>query len=86
MGHVVENCRVLSHHIQDLIDQGMLKLGVEKSVNAVDTEENDEIDLGAMSIPWRPLFHTLRKQGYLTLLETPEGPSEGDVCEYHSGA
>uniref|UniRef100_A0A2N9FEK4 G-patch domain-containing protein n=1 Tax=Fagus sylvatica TaxID=28930 RepID=A0A2N9FEK4_FAGSY len=49
-------------------------------------EENDEIDLTTMSILWKPLFHTLRKQGLLTLLEAPEGPSEGDVCKYHSGA
>ena len=61
MGHAIENCKVLRHRIQDLIDQGMLKLGVEKSVNEVEVEENDEIDLTTMSIPWKPLFHTLRK-------------------------
>jgi hypothetical protein len=86
VGHAVENFKVLRHHIQDLIDQGVLKLGVEGSMNAVETEENDEIDLTTMSILWKPLFHTLRKQGLLTLLEAPEGPSEGDVCKYHSGA
>ena len=86
VGHVVENCRVLRHCIQDLIDQGMLKLEMEKKVNAVETEGSDEIDLTTMSIPWRPLFHTLREQGYLTLMEALEGPLEGDVCEYHSGA
>ena len=61
MGHVIENCKVLRHRIQDLIDQGMLKLGVEKSVDEVEVEENDEIVLTTMSIPWKPLFHTLRK-------------------------
>uniref|UniRef100_A0A2N9HXE1 Uncharacterized protein n=1 Tax=Fagus sylvatica TaxID=28930 RepID=A0A2N9HXE1_FAGSY len=86
VGHVVENCRVLSHCIQDLIDQGMLKLEMEKNVNAVETEGSDEIDLTTMSISWRPLFHALREQGYLTLMEALEGPLEGDVCEYHSGA
>ena len=39
-----------------------------------------------MSILWKPLFHTLRKQGLLTLLEAPEGPSKEDICEYHYGA
>ena len=61
MGHAIENCKVLRHRIHDLIDQGMLKLGVEKSVDEVEVEENDEIDLTTMSIPWKPLFHTLRK-------------------------
>ena len=59
---------------------------MEKNVNAVETEGSDEIDLATVSIPWRPLFHASREQGYLTLIEAPKGPLEGDVCEYHSRA
>lgn len=43
VGPTVENCKVLRHCIQDLIDQGMLQLGVEGSVNVIKIEENDEM-------------------------------------------
>ncbi len=55
-------------------------------MNAVEIKENDEIDSTTMSIPWGPLFHALRRQSLLTLLEAPEGLPKGDICEYHSGA
>jgi hypothetical protein len=55
-------------------------------VNAVKIKENDEIDSTTISIPWRRLFHALRRQGLLTLLEAPGGLPEEDICEYYFGA
>uniref|UniRef100_A0A2N9HQG1 RNase H type-1 domain-containing protein n=1 Tax=Fagus sylvatica TaxID=28930 RepID=A0A2N9HQG1_FAGSY len=43
-------------------------------------------NLAGDRILWRRLFHTLEKQGHITPLEAPPGPSTGDACEYHSGA
>uniref|UniRef100_A0A2N9GQ01 Reverse transcriptase domain-containing protein n=1 Tax=Fagus sylvatica TaxID=28930 RepID=A0A2N9GQ01_FAGSY len=100
MGHAVENCNHLRHRIQDLIDHGILKFeGLpnittnplpnhpEGGVNMVEIEEEgDRIDSAGDRILWRRLFHTLEKQGHITPLEAPPGPSIGDACEYHSGA
>uniref|UniRef100_A0A2N9IH86 Uncharacterized protein n=1 Tax=Fagus sylvatica TaxID=28930 RepID=A0A2N9IH86_FAGSY len=35
VGHTVENCRVLRHRIQDLLDQGVLKFRIEGVINAI---------------------------------------------------
>uniref|UniRef100_A0A2N9EGY2 RNase H type-1 domain-containing protein n=1 Tax=Fagus sylvatica TaxID=28930 RepID=A0A2N9EGY2_FAGSY len=100
VGHTVENCNQLRHRVQDLIDHGVLKFeGLpnittnplpnppEGGVNMVEmVEEGDWFDLAGDRISWRRLFHTLEKQGHITPLETPPGPSTGDACEYHSGA
>uniref|UniRef100_A0A2N9HFP0 Uncharacterized protein n=1 Tax=Fagus sylvatica TaxID=28930 RepID=A0A2N9HFP0_FAGSY len=59
----------------------------EGGVNMVEIEEEgDRIDSAGDRILWRRLFHTLEKQGHITPLEAPPGPSTGDACEYHSGA
>uniref|UniRef100_A0A2N9HWY0 Reverse transcriptase n=1 Tax=Fagus sylvatica TaxID=28930 RepID=A0A2N9HWY0_FAGSY len=42
VGHTTENCRVLRHRIQDLLDQGVLKFRVEGIVNAIGAEKSDE--------------------------------------------
>jgi hypothetical protein len=100
VGHAVENCNQLRHRVQDLIDHGVLKFeGLpnittnplpnhpEGGVNMVKIEEEgDRFDLAGDHISWRRLFHTLEKQGHITPLEAPPGPSTGDACEYHSGA
>jgi hypothetical protein len=49
-------------------------------------EEDDKFDLAISQVSWRHLFHALKEQGYLTPLEALEGPSDGDICKYHSGA
>uniref|UniRef100_A0A2N9F2H4 Reverse transcriptase/retrotransposon-derived protein RNase H-like domain-containing protein n=1 Tax=Fagus sylvatica TaxID=28930 RepID=A0A2N9F2H4_FAGSY len=81
VGHKVENCKVLRHRIQDLIDQGVLKFRVEGIVNAVEAKKSDEVDITSMDIPWEPLFQELRRQGLLTPLEAPEGSIEMDACK-----
>ena len=82
----MENCRVLRHHIQDLIDQGVLKFRVEGIVNVIETKKGDEVGVTSMEIPWEPLFHKLRRQNLLTLPEKPKRSAEVDICKYHSGA
>jgi hypothetical protein len=96
----VENCQQLRHRVQDLIDHGILKFEVlpnittnplpnhpEGDVNMVEVEEeDDQFDLVNDQNSWKRLFHTLKEQGHITLLEAPPGPSIGDTCEYHSGA
>jgi hypothetical protein len=52
----------------------------------VEVEEDDKFDLAICQVSWKHMFHALKEQGYLTPLEASEGPSKGDICEYHSGA
>ena len=49
-------------------------------------EEGDRIDLAGDRILWRRLFYTLERQGHITLLEAPPGPSTGGACKYLSRA
>ena len=100
VGHTVENCQQLRHRVQDLIDYGILKFeGLpnittnplpnhpEGEVNMVEVEEEDDrFDLAGDQDSWKRLFHTLKEQGHITLLEVPPWPSTGDICEYHSRA
>ena len=100
VGHTVENCQQLRHRVQDLIDYGILKFeGLpnittnplpnhpEGEVNMVEVEEEDDrFDLAGDQDSWKRLFHTLKEQGHITLLEAPPWPSTGDICEYHSRA
>jgi hypothetical protein len=86
VGHTVENCRVLRHRIQELLDQGVLKFCVEGIVSVIEAEKSDEVGIASMDIPWKPLFHELKRQGLLTLPEVSKESAEEDTCEYHSGA
>uniref|UniRef100_A0A2N9FJ75 Uncharacterized protein n=1 Tax=Fagus sylvatica TaxID=28930 RepID=A0A2N9FJ75_FAGSY len=67
VGHTVENCRVLRHRIQDLLDQGVLKFRIEGVINTIGAEKDDEVDITSTKIPWEPLFHELKKRGLLTM-------------------
>jgi hypothetical protein len=86
VGHTVENCRVLRHRIQDLLDQGVLKFRIEGVINAIGVEENDEVDITSTKIPWEPLFHELKKRGLLTVPRAPKESTEAGTCQYHPGA
>uniref|UniRef100_A0A2N9F9X9 G-patch domain-containing protein n=1 Tax=Fagus sylvatica TaxID=28930 RepID=A0A2N9F9X9_FAGSY len=66
VGHTVENCRVLRHRIQDLLDQGVLKFRIEGVINTIGAEKDEEVDITSTKIPWEPLFHELKKRGLLT--------------------
>uniref|UniRef100_A0A2N9FRR6 Uncharacterized protein n=1 Tax=Fagus sylvatica TaxID=28930 RepID=A0A2N9FRR6_FAGSY len=61
VGHAVENCRVLRHRIQDLLDQGVLKFRIEGVINTIGAEKDEEVDITSTKIPWEPLFHELKK-------------------------
>uniref|UniRef100_A0A2N9FEI0 RNA-directed DNA polymerase n=1 Tax=Fagus sylvatica TaxID=28930 RepID=A0A2N9FEI0_FAGSY len=65
VGHTVENCRVLRHRIQDLLDQGVLKFRIEGVINTIGAEKDEEVDITSTKIPWEPLFHELKKRGLL---------------------
>uniref|UniRef100_A0A2N9HUF4 G-patch domain-containing protein n=1 Tax=Fagus sylvatica TaxID=28930 RepID=A0A2N9HUF4_FAGSY len=84
--HMVENCRVLRHCIQDLLDQGVLKFRVEGIVNAIGAEKSDEVDITSTKIPWEPLFHELKRRGLLTVPKAPKESAKVGTCKYHSGA
>uniref|UniRef100_A0A2N9GA71 Integrase catalytic domain-containing protein n=1 Tax=Fagus sylvatica TaxID=28930 RepID=A0A2N9GA71_FAGSY len=73
VGHTVENCRVLRHRIQDLLDQGVLKFRIEGVINTIGAEKSDEVDITSTKIPWEPLFHELKKRGLLTTPRAPKG-------------
>ena len=79
VGHTIENCKVLRHRIQDLLDQGVLKFRVEGIVNAIGAEKSDEVDTAFTKIPWEPLFHELRRQGLLTIPRTLKESAEAGV-------
>jgi hypothetical protein len=85
VGHAVENCRVLRHRIQDLLDQGVLKFRVEGIVNAIGAEKNDEIDITSTKIPWEPLFHELKRRGLLTIPRALKESTGAGTCKYHPG-
>uniref|UniRef100_A0A2N9F574 G-patch domain-containing protein n=1 Tax=Fagus sylvatica TaxID=28930 RepID=A0A2N9F574_FAGSY len=72
VGHTVENCRVLRHRIQDLLDQGVLKFRIEGVINTIGVEKSDEVDITSTKIPWEPLFHELKKRGLLTVPRAPK--------------
>jgi hypothetical protein len=86
VGHTVENCRVLRHRIQDLLDQGVLKFRVEGVINTIGAEKDDEVDIASTKIPWEPLFHELKKRGLLTIPRAPKESTETGTCQYHPGA
>jgi hypothetical protein len=83
VGHTVENCRVLRHRIQDLLDQGVLKFRIEGVINSIEIEKSDEVDIISTKIPWEPLCHETKKQRLLT---TREESTKVGICEYRSGA
>uniref|UniRef100_A0A2N9IK69 Uncharacterized protein n=1 Tax=Fagus sylvatica TaxID=28930 RepID=A0A2N9IK69_FAGSY len=84
--HTVENCRVLRHRIQDLLDQGVLKFRIEGVINTIGAEKNDEVDIASTKIPWEPLFHELKKRGLLTVPRAPKESTEAGTCQCHPGA
>uniref|UniRef100_A0A2N9GBC2 Uncharacterized protein n=1 Tax=Fagus sylvatica TaxID=28930 RepID=A0A2N9GBC2_FAGSY len=86
VGHTVENCRVLRHRIQDLLDQGVLKFRIEGVINTIGAEKNDEVDITSTKIPWEPLFHELKKRGLLTIPRAPRASTEVGTCQYHPEA
>uniref|UniRef100_A0A2N9FB32 RNA-directed DNA polymerase n=1 Tax=Fagus sylvatica TaxID=28930 RepID=A0A2N9FB32_FAGSY len=85
VGHTVENCRVLRHRIQDLLDQGVLKFRIEGVINTIGAEKDDEVDIASTKIPWEPLFHELKKRGLLTAPRAPKESTETGTCQYHPG-
>lgn len=99
VGHSLENCKVLKHRVQDLLDHGILEFeGVlniktnpfpnhpEGGVSAILVEEDNHIDLIAIQVPWKKLFYALKAQGYLSPIEAYYEESSEGMCEYHSNA
>uniref|UniRef100_A0A2N9HRF4 Uncharacterized protein n=1 Tax=Fagus sylvatica TaxID=28930 RepID=A0A2N9HRF4_FAGSY len=86
VGHTVENCRVLRHRIQDLLDQGVLKFRIEGVINTIGAEKDEEVDITSTRIPWEPLFHELKKRGLLPAPRAPKESTEAGTCQYHPGA
>jgi hypothetical protein len=86
VGHTVENCRVLRHRIQDLLDQGVLKFRIEGVINTIGAEKDEEVDITSTRIPWEPLFHELKKRGLLPAPRAPKESTEAGTCRYHPGA
>uniref|UniRef100_A0A2N9GLN7 G-patch domain-containing protein n=1 Tax=Fagus sylvatica TaxID=28930 RepID=A0A2N9GLN7_FAGSY len=86
VGHTVENCRVLRHRIQDLLDQGVLKFRIEGVINTIGAEKDEEVDITSTKIPWEPLFHELKKRGLLPAPRAPKESTEAGTCQYHPGA
>uniref|UniRef100_A0A2N9I5E6 Uncharacterized protein n=1 Tax=Fagus sylvatica TaxID=28930 RepID=A0A2N9I5E6_FAGSY len=86
VGHAVENCRVLRHRIQDLLDQGVLKFRIEGVINTIGAEKDEEVDITSTKIPWEPLFHELKKRGLLPAPRAPKESTEAGTCQYHPGA
>jgi hypothetical protein len=85
VGHTVENCRVLRHRIQDLLDQGVLKFRIEGIINTIGIEKSDEVDIASTKIPWEPFCHETKKQRLLTTPRAREESTEVGVCGYRSG-
>jgi hypothetical protein len=85
VGYTVENCRVLRHRIQDLLDQGVLKFRIEGVINTIGVEKSDEVGITSTKIPWEPLFHELKKRGLLTVPRAPKESTEAGTCQYHPG-
>uniref|UniRef100_A0A2N9HG88 G-patch domain-containing protein n=1 Tax=Fagus sylvatica TaxID=28930 RepID=A0A2N9HG88_FAGSY len=85
VGHTVENCRVLRHRIQDLLDQGVLKFRIEGVINTIGAEKDEEVDITSTRIPWEPLFHELKKRGLLPTPRAPKESTEAGTCQYHPG-
>uniref|UniRef100_A0A2N9IU39 G-patch domain-containing protein n=1 Tax=Fagus sylvatica TaxID=28930 RepID=A0A2N9IU39_FAGSY len=85
VGHTVENCRVLRHRIQDLLDQGVLKFRIEGVINTIGVEKSDEVDITSTKIPWEPLFHELKKRGLLTVPRAPKESTEAGTCSIIPG-
>jgi hypothetical protein len=86
VGHAVENCRVLRHRIQDLLDQGVLKFRIEGVINTIGAEKDEEVDITSTKIPWEPLFHELKRRGLLPAPRAPKESTEAGTCQYHPGA
>jgi hypothetical protein len=82
VGHTVENCRVLRHRIQDLLDQGVLKFRIEGVINSIEIEKSDEVNIISIEIPWELLYHETKKQRLPT---TWEESTKVGICEYRSG-
>ena len=83
VGHTVENCRVLRHRIQDLLDQGVLKFRIEGVINSIGIEKSDEVDIVSTKIPGKPLCHEIKKHRLLT---TREESTKVGICGYRPGA
>jgi hypothetical protein len=62
--HSIENCKVLRHHIQDLIDHEVLKFGgipdistnslpkhLKGNASVIQNEEDDRINLTSIQVP-----------------------------------
>ena len=101
LGHSIEECRLLRHKIQSLIDNGALIFeGVMQSkvattttfnaqdeeVNAMIREEDDHPDLEDLLGYLDNLFVALVDLGYIRLKELKEQRSMGETCKYHLGA
>ena len=85
VGRTVENCRVLRHRIQDLLDQGVLKFWIEGIIDTIGIEKSDEVDIASTKIPWEPFCHETKKQRLLTTPRAREESTEVGVCGYRSG-
>uniref|UniRef100_A0A2N9HYR8 G-patch domain-containing protein n=1 Tax=Fagus sylvatica TaxID=28930 RepID=A0A2N9HYR8_FAGSY len=79
VGHTVENCRVLRHRIQDLLDQGVLKFRIEGVINTIGTEKDE-------SPPQKYHEPELKKRGLLPTPRAPKESTEAGTCQYHPGA
>ena len=101
LGHSIEECRLLRHKIQSLIDNGALIFeGVMQSkvattttfdaqdeeVNAMIREEDDHPDPEDLLGYLDNLFVALVDLGYIRLKELKEQRSMGETCKYHLGA
>ena len=84
--HTVENCRVLRHRIQDLLDQGVLKFRIEEVINSIGVERSDEVDIASTKIPWEPFCHETKKQRLLTTPRAREESTEVGICGHHPRA
>ena len=82
----MENCKVLRHRIQDLLDQGVLKFRIEGVINTIEVEKSEKVNITSTKIPWEPLFHELKKRGLLTVPRAPKESTEAGTCQYHPGA
>jgi hypothetical protein len=82
----VENCKVLRHRIQDLLDQGVLKFRIEGVINAIGVEKSDEVGIASTKIPWEPLCPEMKKQRLLTPPRAREESAEAGTCGYRSRA
>ena len=84
VGHTVENCRVLRHRIQDLLDQGVLKFRIEGVINTIGVEKSDEAGIVSTKIPWEPFCPETKKQRLFTPSMTWEESTEVGISGHRS--